>query len=337
MSAATVGLPAVAPELEAGLAQGLQVVDARLREVVDHDDPFIAGASRHLVDAGGKRFRPMLTLLAAAVARGDDVAAEPDARVVDAAVGVELTHLASLYHDDVMDEAQLRRGVPSANAEYDNSTAILIGDLLFGRASEIVAGLGDQAVLIHAQTFVRLCAGQIQDERQAPAGVDRSAHYLQVLADKTGVLIATAARYGGMFGGATPHQVETLAEYGELLGIIFQLSDDLLDITSSSQDSGKTPGTDLREGVATLPVLYVLESDDPADARLRELVSRPLTDDAEHAEALAALREHPALARARDYTHHLAQRAADLVGQLPPGPARDALVALPASVADRAV
>lgn len=335
MSAAAVGLPTAAPELERSLAQGLEAVDARLRQVVDHDDPFIAGASRHLVDAGGKRFRPMLTLLAAAVAGGRELPVEPDQRVVDAAVGVELTHLASLYHDDVMDEADLRRGVSSANAAYGNATAILVGDLLFGRASEIVAGLGDQAVLIHARTFVRLCAGQIQDERQAPPGVDRSAHYLQVLADKTGVLIATAARYGGMFGGCTDEQIETLAEYGELLGLIFQLSDDLLDITSSSDASGKTPGTDLREGVATLPVLYLLESDDPGDERLQSLVSRPLTDDAEHAEALAALRVHPALEQARGYTRDLARRAGDLVAALPAGPARDALVALPVTVADR--
>jgi heptaprenyl diphosphate synthase len=311
------------------LVEGLDQVDARLREVVDHDDPFIAGASRHLVDAGGKRFRPMLTLLAAEVGSGRSAA------VVDAAVGVELTHLASLYHDDVMDEATLRRGAPSANALYDNSTAILVGDLLFGEASAIVAGLGAEAVLIQAQTFVRLCAGQIQDDRQAPAGADPMAHYLKVLADKTGVLIATAARYGAMFAGCSGEQVETLREYGELIGMVFQLSDDILDIVSDAEESGKTPGTDLREGVLTLPVLYARRSTDPESARLRELLSAPLVDDDLHAEALDLLRAHPAIEQAREHTARLAEQAAALVRTLPASDARDALEALPLAVASR--
>ncbi len=152
-------VPGATPELAARLGDGLARVDDLLREVVDHDDPFIAKASGHLLAAGGKRFRPLLTLLSAELAGGinDDV--------VRAAAGVELTHLASLYHDDVMDEATRRRGVPAANVVYDNSTAILVGDLLFGKASELVAALGAEAVLIQAQTFVRLCAGQIRDDR----------------------------------------------------------------------------------------------------------------------------------------------------------------------------
>jgi heptaprenyl diphosphate synthase len=145
----------------------MAAVAARLTQVVDHDDPFIAGAAGHLAAAGGKRFRPLLTLLASEVGKGWN------AQVVDAAVGVELTHLASLYHDDVMDEADLRRGVPSANARYGNATAILVGDLLFGTASSVVAGLGADAVKIQADTFVRLCAGQIRDDLQAQAP-DRS-------------------------------------------------------------------------------------------------------------------------------------------------------------------
>lgn len=331
MSATTAiaGLPTASEELGERLTEGLARVDARLREVVDHDDPFIAGASRHLIEAGGKRFRPMLTLLAAEVGTGRSAA------VVDAAVGVELTHLASLYHDDVMDEATLRRGAVSANARYDNSTAILVGDLLFGRASEIVAGLGAEAVLIQAQTFIRLCSGQIQDDRQSPAGADPMDHYLQVLADKTGVLIATAARYGATFAGCTPEQVEVLREYGELVGMVFQLSDDILDIVSESEQSGKTPGTDLREGVVTLPVLYVRRTTDASDARLRELLSAPLTDDDLHAEALGLLREHRAIGQARELTLGLADRAASLARSLPASDARDALEALPLAVAAR--
>src|ERR1035438_6506218 len=167
-------------------------------------DPFIAQASMHLSQAGGKRFRPMLTLLAAELGSG------VNGDVVTAATGVELTHLASLYHDDVMDEADLRRGVVSANGRYGNSDAILVGDLLFGKASELVAGLGPEAVKIQAQTFVRLCSGQIRDARPAPEGADPIDYYLGVLADKTGVLIATAARYGAMFSGCPPETADIM-------------------------------------------------------------------------------------------------------------------------------
>ena len=282
-------LPGVSPSLAAALADGMARVDGLLRATVDHDDPYVAAASGHLLAAGGKRFRPTLTLLAAQVCRGitDDVVA--------AAVGVELTHLASLYHDDVMDEAAVRRGVPSVNAAYDNSTAILVGDLLFGKASEIVAGLGAEAVRIQAQTFVRLCHGQIRDTLPCPAGQDPIDYYLGVLADKTGALVATAARYGAMFAGGTPSDIEVLRTYGERLGMAFQLADDIIDIASEGSVSGKTPGTDLREGVDTLAVLFAKASTDPADARLHALLAADLTDDALHAEALALLRAHPAL------------------------------------------
>jgi len=326
-------LPIVSPELAERLWGGLTAVDALLRSVVDHEDPFIAQASLHLSEAGGKRFRPMLTLLAAELGNGinDDV--------VTAATGVELTHLASLYHDDVMDEADLRRGVVSANARYGNSDAILVGDLLFGKASELVAGLGAEAVKIQAQTFVRLCSGQIRDDRPAPDGVDPIDYYLGVLADKTGVLIATAARFGAMFGGCPPETVDIMRRYGERLGIAFQLADDLLDISSASGDSGKEPGADLREGVATLPVLLVRRSIDPADDHLKELISSgsDLRDDALHAEALGLLRVHPAMHEARERTNAMAREAQELLTPLASGfpadsPAHDSITALSALV-----
>jgi heptaprenyl diphosphate synthase len=331
-------LPTASPELAERLSVGLVAVDDRLRSVVDHEDPFIAAASGHLSEAGGKRFRPMLTLLAAELGNGinDDV--------ITAATGVELTHLASLYHDDVMDEADLRRGVVSVNASYGNSDAILVGDLLFGKASELVAGLGPEAVMIQAQTFVRLCSGQIRDTRRAPEGVDPIDYYLGVLADKTGALIATAARYGAMFSGCPPETVAIMGRYGEQLGIAFQLADDLLDIASASGESGKEPGTDLREGVATLPVLLVRQSMDPADDRLKELIGggpgsgTDLRDDALHAEALSLLRVHPAMDQARERTNAVAAQAqellAPLAGKLPArSPAQDSLSALSALVA----
>jgi heptaprenyl diphosphate synthase len=319
--------PSVSPELAERLQRGLTSVDALLRTVVDHEDPFIAQASAHLSEAGGKRFRPMLTLLAAELGNGinDDVVA--------AATGVELTHLASLYHDDVMDEADLRRGVASVNAQYGNSSAILIGDLLFGKASELVAGLGPEAVKIQAQTFVRLCSGQIRDDRPVPAGVDPIDYYLGVLADKTGALIATAARYGAMFSGCSPETVDIMRRYGERLGIAFQLADDLLDISSGSGQSGKTPGTDLRAGVATLPVLLARQSVDPSDDRLKVLLDSDLHDDSLHAEALALLQPHPAMVEARERTNSVAREARDLlapllIGLAPDSPAHQGITAL---------
>ncbi|QQR99881.1 MAG: polyprenyl synthetase family protein [Austwickia sp.] len=325
-------LPDVEPGLAASLQAGLAAVDDYLHDQVDHADPFIAEASGHLLAAGGKRFRPLLTLLAAHL--GDGVTDE----VVQAAAAVELTHLASLYHDDVMDEAEVRRHVASANAAYGNSIAILVGDLLFGTASAIVADLGPEAVKIQAQAFVRLCSGQIRDVRACPDGADPVDYYLGVLADKTGVLIATAARYGAMFSGCDAGTAEIMRQYGERLGVAFQLADDLLDIASDGGTSGKQPGTDLREGVATLPVLYVRRAAAPADAELLELLSRDLrVDDAGVARALELLRGHPALGHAREETRRVANEARDLLRPLPDGPAVRALAALASGVADRSV
>ena len=322
-------LPDTSAQLAARLQEGLAEVDALLRREVDHDDAFIAEANSHLIEAGGKRFRPLLTLLAAELGTGanDDVVA--------AAAGVELTHVASLCHDDVMDEADVRRGAPSANAKYGNSTAILVGDLLFGTASKIIADLGPEAVRIQAQTFVRLCIGQIRDDRPSPSGEDAVGYYLQVLADKTGVLIATAARYGAMFSGCDAETVEIMREYGERLGMAFQLADDLIDVSSDAADLGKTPGTDLREGKRTLPVLYALASTDPADARLRELLQSDLREQALLDEALVLLRGHPAMERAREHTSAVATAAQDVLDPLPDGEAKSALRALATSVVTR--
>ena len=322
-------IPDAGPELTSRLAAGLADVDALLLESVDHEDPFISEVSVHLVNAGGKRFRPLLTLLAAEACAGitDEV--------VIAATGVELTHLASLYHDDVMDEARLRRGVASVNAAYDNSTAILAGDLLFGTASRLVADLGAEAVRIQAETFVRLCAGQIRDDRPCPADVDPVAYHLGVLGDKTGALVATAAQYGAMFGGGDAETASVMRYYGEQLGMAFQLADDLIDITSDSSDSGKEPGTDLREGVDTLAVLYARTERDPAGARLRELLDTDLHDPTRHAEALRLLRQAPAVARAREHTLAVGREAAQALSPLPDGPAKRALETLAGTVVER--
>ncbi|HHU09308.1 MAG TPA: polyprenyl synthetase family protein [Intrasporangiaceae bacterium] len=316
-------IPGISAELQQRLADGMARVDALLQETVQHEDPFIMEASAHLLNAGGKRVRPLLTLLAAELGEGINDA------VITAAAAVELTHLASLYHDDVMDDADVRRGTPSANAKYDNSTAILVGDLLFGKASELVADLGAEAVKIQARTFVRLCAGQIRDDRPHPGDGDPIEYYLGILADKTGVLIATAARYGAMFSGCDAATVELVREYGERVGMTFQLADDLIDVASDIDELGKEPGTDLREGKRTLPVLYALASTDPADARLQELVRSDLAgDDAAHAEALELLRMHPAMAAAKAKTDEVARSAQAALDQLPDGEVKHALAVL---------
>jgi heptaprenyl diphosphate synthase len=322
-------LPSVPEQLSARLQEGLDEVDALLRRQVDHDDPFIAEANTHLIEAGGKRFRPLLTLLASELGTGIN----PD--VVASAAGVELTHVASLCHDDVMDEAEVRRGAASANAKYGNSTAILVGDMLFGTASSIIADLGAEAVKLQAETFVRLCAGQIRDDRPSPSGQDPVDYYLGVLADKTGVLIATAAQYGAMFAGCDAVTVEIMREYGEQLGMAFQLADDLIDISSDVADLGKTPGTDLREGKRTLPVLYAMASTDPADARLRELLQTELRDQALLDEALELLRAHPAMEQARAHTSTVATQAQDALDPLPDSEVKTALRALATSVVTR--
>ena len=327
-----IGLRFSDPAVEAAVVATLVATETELRATVTSADPFVTEAARHLVDAGGKRFRPLLVALGAHF--GDPT----DPAVVQAALVVELTHLATLYHDDVMDEAAVRRGAPSANSRWSNSVAILVGDYLFARAADIAGGLGTEAVRIQAHTFARLVHGQIAETVGPRAGEDPIAHYLSVIANKTGSLIATSARFGGMFGGASSAQVEALAGYGETIGVAFQLSDDLLDIASESDQSGKTPGTDLREGVPTLPVLYALAGDeaDASAVRLREILSAgPVTDDTLHAEALGLLRESAALKRARETVRTYAEDARGRLAILPDNAARRAMESLCDFIADR--
>jgi heptaprenyl diphosphate synthase len=320
--ASTIGPWLPQGDLGGSLAEGLAAVEAALAGSVGSEHPFVRETAGHLMAAGGKRFRPMLALLAAQL--GNPTAPE----VTRAAVVCELTHLATLYHDDVMDEAAVRRGAPSANSRWTNSIAILTGDLLFARASDLVADLGPDAVRIQARTFERLVTGQIRETVGPQPGQDPIAHHLEVLADKTGSLVATSARFGASFAGVDEPLVTALTAFGEEVGVAFQLSDDLLDIVSEGGASGKLPGTDLREGIATLPALFALDGDDPADARLRELVARPVTDDAEHAEALALLRSSAGLVRATGVLREYAGRARSRLDAVPAGDVRDALSGL---------
>ncbi|MFC3994594.1 polyprenyl synthetase family protein [Nocardiopsis sediminis] len=320
------------PSVDAGLAREVQdsldQVEKVLREAVAASDPILTEAATHLVSAGGKRFRATLVLLASHF--GDPTA--PD--LIRAAAVVELTHVATLYHDDVMDEAELRRGEPSANQIWGNTVAILAGDYVFARASEMLADLGTEAVRMQARTFGRLVQGQILETSGPRDGTDPLTHYTNVIADKTASLIAASAEFGATFGKAEPEAIDTITRACDALGMAFQLSDDILDVSSDTAESGKVPGTDLREGVLTLPMFYALRSTDPADERLRGLLGRPLDDD-ETAEALRLLRAHPAMEQARASTGEWADKARSELASLPVGRARTAFEALCDYVVER--
>ncbi|MEU8320777.1 polyprenyl synthetase family protein [Nonomuraea sp. NPDC048881] len=321
-----VDLPIEDERLAQDVATGLAAVEKLLRSSVESEDAFVTEASKHLIEAGGKRFRTLMVLLAAQF--GDPSAPG----VVPGAVVIELTHLGSLYHDDVMDEAPVRRGSPSANARWDNTVAILTGDYLFAQASDLLADLGPELIRIQAQTFSRLVQGQIRETIGPRDGEDPVGHYLSVLADKTGSLIAASGRFGALLSGAPADVEERLSRACEAVGVAWQLGDDLLDVASSGAQSGKTPGTDLREGVHTLPVLYALTSGE--QSRLTELLSGPVPE--EHVEeALTLLRAHPAMERARAELTAWVDRARVDLSALPDIPARAAFLALCDYVVER--
>src|SRR5271168_1853949 len=280
----------------AGVRDGVARIEQLMETELRGSDDLMTDAVLHLFEAGGKRFRPLFTVLSA------QLGPDPDAREVTIAGAViELVHLATLYHDDVMDEAQVRRGAPSANVRWGNNVAILAGDYLFATASRLVSRLGPNAVRIIAETFAQLVTGQMRETRGLADGVDPIDHYLKVVHEKTGCLIDAAGRFGAMFSGADGDQVERLRRLGGIVGTAFQISDDIIDIDSESDTSGKLPGTDVREGVRTLPMLYALREPGPEAARLRELLAGPVDDDAAVDEALTLLRASPGMAKAKQF------------------------------------
>jgi heptaprenyl diphosphate synthase len=306
----------------------LAAIEAALLKAAEADSEMVTEAAQHIITAGGKRFRPLLVILGSLIgprAVADDV--------TRAAVVVELTHVGSLYHDDVMDEAGMRRGSESANRRWGNTVAILVGDFLFSRASDVVAELGPEYVKLQARTFSRLVQGQIAETVGPVDGQDPLDHYLQVVADKTGSLIATSALFGSKLSGASLEVQQAMEDFGEQIGIVFQLSDDIIDITSDV--AGKTPGTDLREGIPTLPTLLARRSTDAADARLLELLDSDLHDDSALAEVLDLLRRHPIIEEARSEVRRRAEYARGLLDPLPASPARDALADLCTTVFTR--
>lgn len=325
----TFGIPNVAPALEATLVVQMAQVETLLKSHTKSDYPFVDETAHHLVAAGGKRLRPLLTLLTAQF--GDSTRQQ----VIAAAVACEITHLATLYHDDVMDEAPLRRGVESANMRWNNTVAILTGDFLFAKSSDLLADLGAEAVRLQARTFERLVIGQIMETQGPNPGQDPLEHYLKVVADKTGSLIAASARYGGMVSGAPIDITDTVTLFGEKIGIAFQLADDVIDIASESNQSGKTPGTDLREGVLTLVTLNVMKSTDIVDHELQKLLSAPIEDETIVQQVLSQLRSHKALDESREQLHNMARQARLALGPLPVCDATGALMSLCDAVIDR--
>lgn len=304
-------------ERGADLRPGLALVEERLRTTVAADLPFVETASRYLIDAGGKRFRPMLVLLTGMLAGADPT----DDRLVDAGVVVELVHLSTLYHDDVIDAADVRRGAPAAHVKWSNTVAILTGDFLLARASELSAALGVEVTRVMARTIADLCAGQIREvqgslaarEHGAPAIEPTRDHYLTVIGEKTASLISASCRLGALLSHQSPEAVEVVTSYGWRLGMSFQLADDVLDVIGEEGESGKLPGTDLHEGVRTLPVLLALEADG-ATSPLPALLSDPTRTNV--AAALAILREHPGVELARDAARLEAAKAKRVLSNL---------------------
>ena len=313
------GDAALAETVRDGVARIEQLMDAELRGAND----VMNEAVLHLFTAGGKRFRPLFTVLSA------QTGPHPDApQVTTAGAVIEMVHLATLYHDDVMDEAEVRRGAPTANIRWGNNVAILAGDYLFATASRLVAELGPDAVRRIAETFAQLVTGQMREGRGLGPGVDPVEHYLTVIYEKTACLIEAAGEFGGTFSGADEEQVARLGRIGGIVGTVFQISDDIIDIASESEASGKLPGTDVREGVHTLPMIYAL-AEDGADAdRLRELLSGPVTDDDEVHEALRLLRASAGMAKAKGVLVRYADQAREELALLPNAPGRSALEAL---------
>ncbi|MBJ7291650.1 MAG: polyprenyl synthetase family protein [Williamsia sp.] len=330
------GIDMGSDEFSSGIGDSLAKVEELLLAELSSGEDFLTEAATHLAKAGGKRFRPVFALLASQFGPNPHAS-----EVITASTVVELIHLATLYHDDVMDEAELRRGAVSANARWSNSVAILAGDFLFARASRLVSTLGPESVLIIADTFAELVTGQMRETIGNPSGTDPVDHYLRVVWEKTASLIAAAGRFGGMTSGATADDIERLSRLGDAIGTAFQVSDDIIDISSQPGDSGKNPGTDLREGVHTLPVLYALTEQGPDADRLRELLLSasgerlPLTDDAEVAEALGLLNASAGMVRARETLAGYAERAYSELAQLPDNEAKKALTSLVSYTVER--
>jgi heptaprenyl diphosphate synthase len=315
------GLEAPDETLEADIRMRLDGVEEALDKAVRAESDLLSSSAKYLLAAGGKRFRPMLVLVAGYF--GDPT----DPRLISGAAAIELTHVATLYHDDVMDDAESRHGVPSVNVRWDNNIAILSGDFLFARASEMSADLGPDVCRLLAQTIATLCDGQIRDVSTAHKVDKTEEEHLDIIRRKTGALIAMSSRLGGMLSDTSAKRIEILEGFGGSIGMAFQLSDDIMDITSSQLELGKEPGTDIREGVYTVPVLHALRHSPDRD-ELRRILTTGVPDGELLDRALEIVRAGGSIEHARAQVTEEVARAVGLARQLPDGPARHALVQL---------
>jgi heptaprenyl diphosphate synthase len=314
--------------LIADLESRMATVEKRIAEATSHTESLVNDFSSHLAAAGGKRLRPVLTLLTSHLGNSNEE------HVIDAAVVMEITHLATLYHDDVMDQATKRRGVDTAHMVWGNNVAILTGDLLFARASNIVSGLGEEALKLQAKVFEQLVLGQLHETVGPQNGQDILEHYYAVLRDKTGSLIALSAQIGALVSGAPSEYQEPLKQFGESIGVAFQLIDDIIDIQSTKDQSGKVAGTDLLAGVPTLPVLLLANHHDAESEALLAKISNGL-EEADLKDVLSQLRSHKVMSESLNITNGWADRAKAALDPLPASSVKSALLAFADAVVDR--
>jgi heptaprenyl diphosphate synthase len=305
-------------------------IEKRLLAAVESDDPAMSEMASHLVRAGGKRLRPLLAALASATGgtgnpdRPTDFGETVSDDAVTGGVACELVHVGSLHHDDVIDEAGTRHGVDTVNARWGNLRAILSGDFLLARASELAASLGTEVASLLAATIGRLCEGEVR-ELQLVYQVGRTeADYAAAIVGKTAALYATACRIGGLVAGLPQPRIEVLGAFGHQYGMAFQVVDDILDVIASDAELGKPAGHDMAEGVYNLPVLRTLRG--PRGDELRSLLGTPLEPQA-RARALALVRSGDGVGQSIDEAQVYVDGAGDALGALPPSPARDALAA----------
>lgn len=303
------------------LAGDLDRVEHELVRVVQADEPFLTEIASHLISAGGKRVRPGFCLASSLVLERGDTALAQD--VIRGGVAVELVHIGSLYHDDVMDDATTRRSVRSVNARWGNLRAILAGDYLLGRASEIAASLGPEVAGLLATTITQLCEGQILELENAYRVERSEERYERSIAGKTAALLATACRIGALVAGLPRPIIEALSEFGRAYGMAFQIVDDILDVVASDEELGKPTGNDLAEGVYTLPVIRALADPEVGD-ELSGLLGVPLSGtDLERARSLVLA--GTGVGEARDQARTWADKSCAALTALPDTPAAAAL------------
>jgi heptaprenyl diphosphate synthase len=297
-------------DLESSDADRLRV-DEALMASVKTPDAYLTEIASHLLLAGGKRLRPMFSVVASQVAGGPTTE-----EAIQGGITCELVHLGSLYHDDVMDESPTRRGVETVNAKWGNLQAILAGDFLLARASEIAASLGTEVAALLARTIGRLCEGQIEELRHTYNVARPLESYLSSISGKTASLYSTAARIGGLVSKFDRGLVNALTAYGEAFGMVFQIVDDVLDLSATDAQLGKPSGHDMVEGVYTLPVLYTLANGGVPASELADVLGKPLNV-AERDKALSIVRSNGGIEAAIELAEMYVEAAEEACQDLP--------------------